>query len=228
MLFKGTIIAAASGSMGGLTFSRGKGGPYIRIRANPIHPGSVFQETVKAAFSQLSIAWQDELTPAERAAWDAYAAQVSLVNRVGDPIYVTGANHFIRSNVPRIQIGATRIDAAPIVYTLGNFTEPGFLVDSATAKIACGFINTDDWAGEENSWLSVYASVPKSPTINYHKGPYRYVGSIEGDSVTPPTSPLELDCLAPTAVGQRTFVRCFVTRADGRLSYAIFDQADAT
>jgi hypothetical protein len=227
MLFKGTIIAAASGSMGGLTFSRGKGGPYIRTRANPIHPGSVYQEAIKAAFSQLSVAWQDQLTPAQRAGWDAYADQVSLVNRMGDPIFVTGANMFIRSNTGRLQAGGPRVDNAPVIYTLGEFTAPSYAVTAASNDVMVTHESLDAWANEDDGLLLIFASVPKSPTINYHNGPYRLIGTILGNSVTPPPNPANFALTAPIALGQRTFFAATASRADGRYSYRTRNQTDA-
>jgi hypothetical protein len=63
-----------------------------------------------------------------------------------------------------------------------------------------------------------YISRPQNITKNFFRGPYRYAGKIEGDSVTPPTSPATLVSDFPYAAGQRAFLRVRVSRADGRLS----------
>lgn len=228
MLFVPTIAAQMSGSIGGVCFSHGRGGPYARLRVTPTNPGSVYQSTVRAALAQLSNLWQDTLTAPQRAAWDAYADQVAMVNAIGGTIYLTGINHYVRSNTPRIQVGLDRVDVAPIIYNVGSFTEPSYAADAGLDQAIVTFDNTDAWANEDDSALLIFASVPKSPTINYFKGPFRFIGSILGDAITPPTSPANLDLTAPIADGQRTFFRATCTRADGRYSYSIFDQVDAT
>jgi len=227
MLFKSGLITQGSGSVGGLTLSRGRSGMYFRGRAMPVNPGTAYQASVRAAMAQLAVGWNDLLTADQRAAWAAYAAQVSMTNKLGDPVFLTGMNHYIRSNVARLQVGLDRVDDAPIIYNVGQFTEPTLSIVTADDDVSVAFDNTDEWANEADSALLVFGSVPKSLTIGYFKGPYQYLGAVAGDAVTPPTSPAAFDLHAPIAVGQKAFFRTVVTRADGRYSYPIYDEAEA-
>lgn len=211
-------VAAVSGSVGGTTYSHNRGGPYMRTRAIPVNPGSVYQEAVRALMSQLTSLWQDTLTVAERAAWDTYALNVPLPNPLGQPRNVGGLGMYVRSNVSRLQHGNARIDDAPTIFDLGAYTPPDMASASESADtVSVTFDNTDAWAGEDEAALLVYLSRARGATINYHKGPYRYAGGVDGDSVTPPTSPVVINAPFPLGLAQRVFGRFTVIRADGRV-----------
>ena len=228
MLFKPLMGSQLSGSVGGITASHNAGGSYFRQRATPTNPNSVFQQAVRNAMNALSARWVDTLTQAQRDAWQTYADNVTLVNRVGDAINVPALSMYNRSNVSRLQTGEPRQDAAPTIFNLGALTDPTFAIDQPAGEVDVTFDNTDDWANEDDSALLVYASAPQNTSIEYFKGPYRFAGKVQGDAVTAPTSPAAIALPFPVAVGQRVFFQVRVTRADGRLSTTFQGQADAS
>lgn len=217
MLFKSPIFAQASGSIAGMTFSHNRGGQYVRSRVTPTDPGTPLQVVVRSAMTSLSARWIDTLTAVQRADWRTYAANVEMTNRVGDAVFLTGQQHYVRSGIPRIQIGTTPIDDAPTVFNLGDFSPPSFF-PTATPDFDVTFDNADAWASETGSFMTFYASAQQSPSIIYHKGPYRYVGAIQGDDTTPPTSPHTFSSSRTLTVGNIVFARSRVSRIDGRLS----------
>lgn len=227
MKFKSALVTQVSGSIGGMTGAHNKGGMYFRARAIPTNPGSDQQSLIRGLVSQLSNLWLSTLTADQREAWKQYAQEVLLPNPMGDQRQVTALNHYIRSNVPRIQAGLTRVDDAPAILNIGEFTNPTFAVTASTDLAAVTFTNTDDWAGEAGSAMLVFLSRPMSQSIEYHKGPYRYAGKISGASPTPPTSPASITLPFGCDVGDRIFARFNVTRADGRLAASFRRQDDA-
>jgi len=228
MRFKSVVLGPASGSVAGLTYSHNAGGQYIRARSTPTDPATAQQQTVRAAVSALVSLWKDTLTQAQRDAWQLYADNVPLIDVFGDPKYRTGINHYVRSNVPRIQAGSPRVDDGPTTFDLGDYTAPSFGFDATNDEVDVTFVNTDDWAGEDDSDMLVFCGRPQSPTINFFKGPYRYAGKIEGDSVTPPTTPAAISLPFAIEAGQKGFARIIVSRADGRLSTPFRGSAVAT
>jgi len=222
MIFKSSIIESGSGSVGGLTLSRNRGGMYFRGRSVPTNPNTPAQQAIRSAAAQLASAWRNILTEAQRAAWDLYAENVELPNSLGDPRNVGGVAMYMRANVPRIASGVAgllRVDDAPIIFNLGDVGP--LEVISATAStnvISLGFTDTDDWVDEDAAALLVYTSRAQNPSINYFKGPYGFAGAVEGDSVTPPTTPAAITGAFNIDVGNRAFVFARVSRADGRLS----------
>lgn len=223
MLVKSALVTDASGSVGGLTWSRNRGGQYVRARVVPTNPNTSFQAAVRGFVSQLASLWVNTLTVAQRAAWDAYAINVSTQNRLGDDITVTGLNMYVRTNVPALQALFARQDDAPTIFDLGDYTIPAIVASETLQQVAVVFTDTDDWVDEDDAGMLVYVSRPKNPSVNFFKGPYRFAGSIDGDSVTPPTSPANIAVPFPVVAGQKLFTRAQVLRADGRLSSDVME-----
>jgi len=215
MLIKSALLTDASGSIGGMTASRNKGGLYLRSRVVPTNPNSSQQQTLRTAMSDLANRWNDTLTQAQRDDWDTYADNVTLPNALGDQKNVSGIAMYIRSNVPRIQIGSPIVDAGPTVFNLGSFTEP-VITATAPSSLSVVFLNSDLWANEDDSSMQIFASRGQNPAIKYFKGPYRLAGTIAGDAGTPPTSPAAITAPFVLTAGQIVFLKVNVTRADGR------------
>lgn len=69
------ILGELSGSIAGLTFSRNKGGQYVRQRVTPTDAKSEAQMRVRAAFSQVSGAFH-AMTPTQKTAWNSFATSI--------------------------------------------------------------------------------------------------------------------------------------------------------
>jgi len=219
MKFKSELVTQASGSIGGVTASRNRGGMYLRARSVPTNPGTSFQAVLRAYMASLTAAWNDTLTPVQRAKWDAYAEAVPLPDSLGEPRNVGGIGMYVRSNVPRLQAALARVDEAPTTYNLGDFSAPSFgAISAAAGTAALAFTEEDVWCDEDGSAMLVAISRPQNPGINYFKGPYRYAGLIAGSVATPPTTPASLTLPFAVAEGQKVFGQIRVTRADGRLT----------
>lgn len=221
-------VAAASGSVGGITFSRNRGGPYIRNRATPTNPNTPFQQVVRSLVSQLTSLWNDTLTAVQRQSWDDYAFNVPLPNSLGEPRNVGGLGMYVRSNVPRLQATLPRVDTGPSIFNLGDFTAP--VVDELVvpASLDIDFTATDDWVGEDGAAMLLYGSRGRNATVNFFKGPYRNFPGILGNATTPPTTPFSGTWPFTVFLAQHAFLRAQVTRADGRLSSSFRDVVTVT
>lgn len=208
-----------SGKQGGIVWSHNRGGPYVRNRAIPTNPNTARQVAVRNAVRSLTIAWNNTLTQAQRDAWNVYAANVSWVNRLGESTSLTGLNHYIRSNTPLIVSSFTRVDAAPVLFTLATAELALTCTASeATQQASLGFDNTAPWATEDEAFQFVYGGLPQNGGRTFFKGPYRLIGPIEGDSLGAPATPAVINWPFPFAEGQRLWLRTRIARADGRLS----------
>lgn len=224
-LHKPLIVAQLSGRIGGLVFAHNSGGQYVRVGTIPTNPNTPFQAAVRAAVAQLSAIWSQSLTQIQRDVWELYAVNVTLTNRVGDQINVSGLAMYVRSNVARLQANLPRIDDAPTVFDLGAYTAP--ILSNATEAgqtIDVNFVANiigDAWALEAGGFMFTYLSRPQNPGIRFFKGPYRFASVITGDPV-PPATPATSAVPFAFVDGQRIFGRHFVVTADGRLSAATF------
>lgn len=203
--------------MAGLTLSRNRGGLYLRARANPVNPASGPQVEIRTIFGNLSTRWQS-LTDAQREAWKTYAENVTVTNSLGEQITLTGHQMYVRNNTARVQAGFSPVDDGPVVFASDVLSPVSVVLDAGTSNIVVTFEETDEWVDEDDAGLLVYGSRQKAPTINFFKGPYRFAGIIEGDSITAPTSPQPIASLFAFDDGNAAFVRVFTVRADARIS----------
>jgi hypothetical protein len=224
MKIKSAVLTQASGSIGGMTASHNRGGLYLRSRVIPTNPNSTFQQAVRGFVATLTSAWNNVLTPTQRTMWDIYAENVPMPDALGEPRNIGGLAMYVRSNVPRLQAGLPRVDDGPTTYNLGEFTNPSMGSGSeATQQVTVTYDNTDAWANEDDAALLVALSRGQNPGINYFKGPYRYVGMVEGDSVAPPAGTYLAGFPFAIVQGQKVFGQMRITRADGRLSLPFRD-----
>lgn len=219
MKFKSSVYTQVSGSVGGLTYAHNKGGMYTRGRAIPTNPKTLQQQGVRNGLQLTSNAWSATLSQAQRDAWGVYAANVPIVDSLGESRNISGNSMYNRSNVPRIQVGLASVLAGPTTFTLATLTNPGVSGVASTGVISVTFTNTDAWATAVGGALLIYVSRPQSVGIKFFKGPYQYAGRVNG-AVSPPASPGTVTSPFALTAGQRVFVQIRATNADGRLSAA--------
>lgn len=225
MLFTSQIVTKASGSIGGITASHNRFGQYFRARVTPVNPSTAFQIAVRAALTTLAIRWQT-LTATQRLAWETYAENVPVVNRVGDTVVLTGLNQYIRSNVPRIQNGLVIVDDGPTTFSLPDFTTPSIVLSVVAGFLQASitFTDTDGWAIADGGALLNYGSRELALSIEFFKGPFKVGQPILG-AITPPTSPQTSLYLQTATTGNKAFIRFRATEPDGRLSASLDLQA---
>lgn len=215
--FGGGIIGA-SGSIAGNTYSRNRFGAYVRARTKPVNPNTARQSAVRARIAFLSEEWSDVLTAPQRLAWETYAAAIGWTNRLGEVVHLTGFNHFVRAGAMHLAAGSSYVAAGPTVLSLPN-QDPTFSVAlSAASGITVTFDDTLDWIDEDGGFMLIDLGQPQLVSRNFFASPYRFDAALEGDSVTPITSPD-----GPTATstwtlieGQKVWARAAILREDGR------------
>jgi hypothetical protein len=221
MLFTSPAFSQASGSLAGIVFSHNRGGMYTRARSTPTDPASTRQQIMRAIMGALAGIWGQTLTPAQRAGWNTYGANVAMTNRLGQTVYLTGQQHFLRSNTARYQAGMGYLPDAPEIYDLGTFTPPTIGGTDATAQdFEVEFTNTDDWAGAATGAMLVFQGKSIGPGRAFYRGPWRYASKQLGAG-TPPTSPLTVGAAYPMTEDNLMWLQIRFTQQDGRLSLPV-------
>jgi len=206
-----------SGSSGGTVFSHNRYGAYIRPRSIPVNPNTDRQAVVRNAVKSLTIRWAIVLTQLQRDAWDLYAELTPWTNKFGDTVYLTGLNHYVRCNTPRVQWVIAPIDAAPTYFNLGApDTNLSATASEATQQLTVDGDPAGYWIGEPDAWYFIAMGVPQNPGIKFFDGPWRQISALPGQG--PPPFPAIIDTAWPFAEGQRIWVQTRVARGDGRLS----------
>lgn len=215
----GPLVSEVSGSIGGQTFARNRSGQYVRQRANPVNPSTDRQQAVRNIFSQLTEEWTSQLTDTQRDDWALYADNVTVKNKLGEDIHLTGLNHYVRSNSIVLRAGDTRIDDAPTIFTLADTDETIVVTGSqATQLLSIAFDDTRDWCSEDGAQMQILMSKPQGAGTTFIGNPFRLAGFLAGDSGTPITSPQTLTAPFTITDGQVISVQARILRADGRLS----------
>lgn len=223
MKFRSQVYTAVSGSIGGTTYAHNKGGMYARGRGTPVNPNSARQQAVRNNLALLSTRWSQTLTQSQRDAWENWAANNLVTDAFGEPLQLSGQQMYIRCNAIRKSAMATAIatvDDGPTVQGLADNIIGTFQADDGDPDGNLSYDDTLPWCDEDGAALLIYMSRQQSPGIKFFKGPFRYAALIEGDSVTPPTTPEAVTSpFGETfTAGNRLFLRAIVTRADGRPS----------
>jgi hypothetical protein len=219
MLFNSGIVAEASGKVGGWVASHNAGGQYFRKLIVPADKQSSYQQVLRNGMSYLAGRW-NTLAAAEREAWETFAANVPILNRLGASIYISGRNWFLKANLPRLQAEGVSavLNAAPTTFALAKLTTPTITLAAASTTASVAFENSDDWAKAALGYLLIYASRPQDAQVSFCKGPYRLAGDIDG-AASPPVSPQNVTLPWPAGpVGSAVFFHVLCTNPDGRPS----------
>lgn len=224
------LLAQASGSVGGIVYSRNQFGPYTRPRTLPLDPSTSAQIAVRNALSECVTAWNDTLTQSEREAWDVFARRVQTRDALGRTTNAGGVAMYVRANVPRIQANETslpRVDQAPTLFRNGPFTAPIRTVLNIVDDTIHPFIDPfDAWNSEAGAAMLFYVSLPQPLSIHFYRGPYRYAGPKLAAPFGPFRTPATIPIPFPAGTDQRVFVRGRVTRSNGCLSSSFRVPAD--
>lgn len=168
----GGVAAQVRGSIGNTTFSRNRGGAYIRARVSGVQPRTTAQTTVRANFGNNSKAWSGTLTDAQRAAWVAFAASNPVTDIFGASITLNGVAMFVRLNQVLKQIGEPTISDPPASYTVDP--GPNAVNVSATTPDQVT-VNVDDGSVPEGTEYYIFAAPPTAPGRSATSSQFRWL-----------------------------------------------------
>ena len=115
------LIAIMSGSVGGNTWSRNKGGLYVKMKGIPTNPNSSRQQAVRGFLSQGTVDWAS-LAQVERDAWDGWAETHPLTDPLGQEYFRTGHQAFVGLRSRALDQGLVPNDDPPALGVPGTLT----------------------------------------------------------------------------------------------------------
>ena len=107
MKFNSSLLSQASGSVAGSTYSRNRGGAYIRNRSKPTNPNTPAQQAVRNALTVSSNLYANSLTSAQQAGWLAFANSNPVINKIGNSTKLSALQMFNYVNIPLITMGGS-------------------------------------------------------------------------------------------------------------------------
>lgn len=212
-------IVKMSGSIAGNTFARNRFGDYARSWKKPVNPRSLRQERIKSIVSYLAEYWHGTMLAPARALWGEYAAAVTMKNKLGDDITLTGFNHFIRSNSSYLMAGGAVLAAAPTIKSLPTKDNVLQCEEESIADQTFTFVCSPlGWGanGDPKGYISLHQGRAQLGSRNFFHGPWRLMGRINNEEgltehVTEPAA-------FPFALGQKVWFQARVMTESGRLS----------
>lgn len=174
-LIASQLITAASGSVGGITFSHNTGGMYVRGRATPTNPATARQTAVRTALGAANQSWDLDLTDTQQNDWNTYGKNTPVTNALGATVHRSGHAMYTRQYVPCVQTGFSPSFDAPIVFNTGSpvvsVTQFGIHTVTGVDHIAVtGSIAT---AETVDAQVILYLGRPQNKGRRFYKSPYQ-------------------------------------------------------
>lgn len=212
-LIKSATMTSASGSVGGVTYSHGKGGMYMRARRVPVNPNTPAQQESRNAFASAAATWRS-ISEAQRVAWAAYAAATPITNALGDTIHLSGFGQFVASTAFGLLCdeSPTSYEDAPLIAgrsAIGNLT---VVLDASASTIVVSAIDGSP------AHVAVFIGDPQSEGVTFFKGPYQLRGQDNPTAGTLTIATASGRNGLPFVAGQILPVRVRGIGSDGRLT----------
>lgn len=172
----GPLATAATGSLGGTTASRNKGGAYFRARVVGLNPKSTRQSEVRAQFAIGSKLWSGTLTQSQRDAWTFFAQANPVMNNLGASIILSGLAWMNKLNQVLQNLGAVPITDPPADLSVPALaTVTGVTADSGGPSIV---INTGAQAVVADAAYYIFATGNLAAGRTPQSSQFRYVKTV--------------------------------------------------
>lgn len=135
------FVAGIRGSVAGTTFSRNKGGDYVRTKVTPNNPDTAFQQARKNNLTSLAQAWR-ALTAAQIAAWNAAVEGFKTTDIFGDLKTPSGEQLYMRLNMNLALVGTAAISDPPAPAEVEAPSSFSIDMDVSDAEVNANFAPT--------------------------------------------------------------------------------------
>ena len=214
-LFKpGPTVAEISGSIGGITYARNRGGMYMRNRSTVVNPNTLRQVAVRDFFTVAAQYWSNTLTPAQRAGWNAYGNTVIVTNPLGEQRKNSGFNWFIAVNTMRQAAGLAILAAAPTNFPVGPSIVPTFACVNGSPNLTVSAISGYTPTAGTAVFIA-RTSQPMNPGVNFYKGPFTQI--IAETLATGSVPPFLGELQVPYVTGRLVYLAVRLCTPDGRV-----------
>lgn len=206
----GAIVSEVRNKIAATVFTKNRAGASIRNRTTPINRRSVGQTSKRQQLSSLSSGWRG-LTQAQRDGWNSAAPSFPQQDNLGQTIFLTGAQLYVRCNANILLIGGTAITAAPSPASFAVLAIGVYTAVSGTGVISIAFTPTPVPTGFT---LVIKASAPVSAGKAFiGNSAFRFITTIAAAAASPAllTTPYPLVFGAITSkIGLKIFIKVYL------------------
>lgn len=206
----GAIVSEIRNKIAATVYTKNRAGASIRNRTTPINRRSVGQTQKRQQLSSLSSGWR-ALTASQIAGWNAAAPSFPQQDQLGQTIFLTGHQLYVRCNANLILIGASQITDAPTPASFAVLAIGAFTAVASTGVISMAFTPTPVPTGFN---LVVKATAPVSAGKSFvGESAFRFILKEAAAAASPAllTAPYATVWGAITGkAGQKIFVECYL------------------
>lgn len=205
----GAIVSEVRGTIAATTYARNKGGAVIRNRIVPINRRSNLQSTRRQILASLSSSFRG-LTQTQISGWNSAALNFPISDNLGQTIYLSGQQLYVRFNANLGLIGAAAITNAPAPTSFAIIALTTLTATAGTGAITVAFSPTVP-AGYA---LAMFATRPLSAGKSFvGESEFRFLESLPAAEVTPAdiaASYATTFGAITASAGQKIFVKAFL------------------
>jgi len=182
----GPLVAAVAGSIGAVTFQRGKYGTQARNKPLPIRRGSGYAVSARNRLQAVNRTWAT-MSSTDRDDWQSFASTQTWRNRFGDIITGSGYMAFLKNNVQSFEGKADKYPFS--IQTLFPSTTLGTLPNLPTVTITSGgstlSLSSSDTNVDANTELMIFASPIVSAGMSKYYKPMPFLRPIKSGLAFP-------------------------------------------
>ena len=145
-------------------------------------PNTAKQTAVRTNLATASGAWGGTLTDAQRTAWNDFASNFPITDRLGQTLQLTGQQAFVRLNSRLLNAGLSQITTAPTDQAVSDVTSITATVTVTGSVMTLGFSPSPLAAGD---YMIVRATPAFSPGKSYFTNALRDIQISSSAATTP-------------------------------------------
>lgn len=177
----GIIVSEIRGKVSGNVFSKNKGGAIVRNRVTPINRRSESQSKTRQTLAALAASWRG-LTQDQRNSWNAAAPNFPQSDNLGQTIFLSGEQLYIRCNTNLSLAGLSQIVNAPNPASFEVIGFTSLTADASDGTISLAFTPNVP-AGKT---LMIRATAPHSAGISFvGQSKFRFIKGVAAAQTSP-------------------------------------------
>lgn len=177
----GSLISDGRGHIGGVVFSRGQYGPYVKSKVSPTNPQTPAQIINRGIFLAGINGWS-KLSPTLRLQWEQFASEQTQNNEFGDPVKISAQAWYVRITWARWKDDGVPPEGPPLDVTCPSLENVAATYSEATNKITATFTS---YPNTEGCILIMSSTPPLSNAKTNFKSDLRVLNATDEDQSSP-------------------------------------------
>jgi hypothetical protein len=178
----GAIVSEARGSVSDVTFSRCRGGAYVRARVTPTYQNTDRQAFVRARLGTIAARWSGNLDDAQRARWRDFANAHPRRNVFGAEKVLSGFAQFQACNNVSLESLGIWLDDPPVDLDVTALETASVTMSEGAGTMDLAFTATP-LVGDHA--IYVWGTAPLAAGVGCYRPLLRWLGITEKETASP-------------------------------------------